>query len=325
MPKKVAIIGSRRITEKQFAYLTSVAEAFVRRGWTVTTGCADGADYAAMVGARNVDPDQLEVYLPWASYNDKYHKGGGSFAVYDPKIHDEWTESVHKYHPAAKNLKQGAFKLHARNYGILSDVDVVVAMPMSDEDLGGTGQGMRIAKELGKKLFTVSNAVHRKLLKEFIHSLNAPPAPKLNEVKGDVFDLMKGDYDAFCITTNGVVKANGACVMGAGIAKTCRDRFKGIDMRLGKRLKQRGNHVYQLGRYEDGRILSFPVKHRWDENADIELIKQSCIELNQLVEEKGYTKVLLPRPGCGNGKLDWRDVKKAIAPILSDRIYVVTF
>jgi hypothetical protein len=147
----------------------------------------------------------------------------------------------------------------------------------------------------------------------------------MKQVRGDVFDLMQNDYDAFCITTNGVVKQNGACVMGRGIAQTCRDRFKGIDLRLGRKLKEGGNHVYQLGQYEDGRILSFPVKHLWNEQADTNLIERSCHELNKLVDEKGYSKVLLPRPGCGNGQLSWADVKPVIEPILSDKIYVVTF
>lgn len=148
----------------------------------------------------------------------------------------------------------------------------------------------------------------------------------MKQLRGDIFELMAtGKYDAFCITTNGVVKKNGACVMGRGIAQTCRDRFKGIDLRLGKRIISGGNHVYQLGRYEDGRILSFPVKHRWNEEADLDLIERSCLELNELIDIKGYKKVLLPRPGCGNGQLKWRDVKPVIEPILSDKIYVVTF
>ena len=147
----------------------------------------------------------------------------------------------------------------------------------------------------------------------------------MKEIRGDIFDLMIGDFDAFCITTNGVVKRNGACVMGRGIAQTCRDRFPGIDKRLGRRILNAGNHVYQLGQYEDGRILSFPVKKRWDEKAILPLIERSCHELNTLVEKKGFDRVLLPRPGCGNGGLSWRDVKPVIAPILSDKIYVVTF
>lgn len=45
MHRKVAIIGSRRISQQQFV----VSSAFARRGFII--GCADGADYPAMVGA----------------------------------------------------------------------------------------------------------------------------------------------------------------------------------------------------------------------------------------------------------------------------------
>lgn len=146
------------------------------------------------------------------------------------------------------------------------------------------------------------------------------------ELKGDVFKLMEsGNYDAFCVTTNGYVKKNGACVMGRGIAFECTQRFEGIELRLGQRIKKTGNHVYQLGRYEHGAIMSFPVKHKWNEKADMNLIIRSCLELERLVDARGYEKVLLPRPGCGNGKLRWVDVKAQIEPLLSDRIIVVTW
>ena len=36
--------------------------------------------------------------------------------------------------------------------------------------------------------------------------------------------------------------------------------------------------------------------------------------------------VYLPRPGCGNGRLKWEDVKKLLSPILkSDQFYIVTY
>ena len=34
--------------------------------------------------------------------------------------------------------------------------------------------------------------------------------------------------------------------------------------------------------------------------------------------------VVLPRPGCGNGRLDWFLVERTIAPWLDDRFVVVT-
>ena len=148
----------------------------------------------------------------------------------------------------------------------------------------------------------------------------------MKEIKGDVWELMKGEFQVVCITTNGFVKSNGECVMGAGIAKTCRDTFDGIAKKLGAYIKKYGNRVFVLHKYEDGVILTFPVKHNWWEDADIKLIKKSCKELIELLDKNPHiTKVLLPRPGCGNGKLNWADVKPVIEEILDDRVYVATF
>lgn len=33
--------------------------------------------------------------------------------------------------------------------------------------------------------------------------------------------------------------------------------------------------------------------------------------------------LILPRPGCGNGRLRWEDVRKILEPILDDRFTVV--
>jgi len=148
----------------------------------------------------------------------------------------------------------------------------------------------------------------------------------MKEVRGDVFDLIKGEFQVICVTTNGFVKKNGECVMGRGIAQTVKRLFPHVPKKLGFLLKEYGNRVYILHKYEDGAILSFPVKHNWWEDADIKLIKRSCDELMAMLDKNVHiTKVLLPRPGCGNGKLSWDDVKPAIEPLLDDRVYVATF
>ena len=145
----------------------------------------------------------------------------------------------------------------------------------------------------------------------------------MKEVRGDVFDLMKGDFQVFCVTTNGFIKNNGECVMGAGIAKTVKRLFPILPKKLGTLLKKYGNKVFILHKYEDGSILTFPVKHNWWEDADIELIKTSCKELMRILDKNTHIKkVLLPRPGCGNGKLKWVNVKPIIEPLLDDRVYV---
>jgi hypothetical protein len=60
------------------------------------------------------------------------------------------------------------------------------------------------------------------------------------------------------------------------------------------------------------------------DKAGLELIKRSAGELVLLADKyPGYLRICLPRPGCGNGQLEWRDVKQVIRPILDDRFVVV--
>lgn len=124
------------------------------------------------------------------------------------------------------------------------------------------------------------------------------------------------------ITTNGDVKTNGACVMGRGCALEARERFPGIDHVLGRMITGLGNHVHIL----KAGLLSFPVKHHWRDPADVNLIRQSAIELLDL-HNSGQIggRVLLPRPGCGNGGLNWTEVKPVLEAILDNRFNIITF
>lgn len=124
--------------------------------------------------------------------------------------------------------------------------------------------------------------------------------------------------DAVCITTNGVIKANGEAVMGAGIAKEADLRYY-VAAQLGDKLKTNGNHCYNLGSYDGKTLVSFPTKHDWRNDSDIDLIKQSCKELVQLADQNGWNAVLLPPVGCGCGKLDFNTVKAMLEQVLDDR------
>lgn len=138
-------------------------------------------------------------------------------------------------------------------------------------------------------------------------------------------DLWEQKADAICITTNGFVKKDGSAVMGRGCALEAKKRFPGIDKVLGNFLTNKGNHVYMLRAFSNfPAIVSFPVKHRWYEQADLELIVRSCGELDILTTRNGFNKVIVPRPGCGNGKLLWDDVKPRIQGILDDRFYIIS-
>lgn len=72
-------------------------------------------------------------------------------------------------------------------------------------------------------------------------------------------------------------------------------------------------------------IASFPVKHHWREPADLALIRRSAYQLVALADKFGYSRVVLPRTGAGNGRLVWRDVRPTLAEVLDNRFSVVSF
>lgn len=148
----------------------------------------------------------------------------------------------------------------------------------------------------------------------------------MRERVGNVWKMVQSG-DVLVITTNGMVRKNGTAVMGRGIAQQAKNRMPWIEAELGRRLEEEGNHAFYLGGWMGVIIVSMPVKHRWFEHADLELIIRSTTELVELVERLHLSftaTVFLPRPGCGNGGLDWADVKPSIEPLLDGRFVAVT-
>ena len=154
----------------------------------------------------------------------------------------------------------------------------------------------------------------------------------MREARGNLWTL-GATADAVVITTNGFVKANGACVMGRGCAKEARNRWPGLDVRLGTLLRQHGNHCFRLGVPGlSADLVTMPVKPRsdglrpgWQCEAELPLIEKSCRQLVEMADKFGWHSVILPRPGCGNGGLNWDDVRPRLAAILDDRFTAVTF
>ena len=80
-----------------------------------------------------------------------------------------------------------------------------------------------------------------------------------------------------------------------------------------------GNH---LTLQPDCHVLTFPVKNNWWEKADLKLIEQSCQELADTCD---FFKppFYMVRPGCGNGGLDWKEVKPILEKYLDEKFIVV--
>lgn len=144
------------------------------------------------------------------------------------------------------------------------------------------------------------------------------------EANGNLFELAKGGV--LCITTNGFVKKNGDAVMGRGCAKQASQRWPDFPKILGSSIKENGNiPSVRFGVSGYQAVVAFPVKHNWWERADLELIAESAERLRNTAEALGWSRVFVPRPGCGNGGLRWEDVKPVLEPYFDDRFVIVDF
>jgi len=147
------------------------------------------------------------------------------------------------------------------------------------------------------------------------------------EVTGDLWDYHQKHGFICCITTNGFLKRNGEAVMGAGCAKEAVKIHPRLPWILGSHILNNGNTVGWLLPTNSilDSLIAFPVKHKWWQKADIFLIKQSSRQLANIAKNNLALTFLLPRPGCGNGGLRWKDVKKEIKDILSiSNVMVIT-
>lgn len=143
----------------------------------------------------------------------------------------------------------------------------------------------------------------------------------MKEVKGNIWYYWDKKNTFIVIPTNGYVKRNGQAVMGRGCALQAVQRVPHLPRYLGRLIEEYGNKVFQTAMG----IVSFPVKHNWWEKADLTLIEESCKRLVDLSTLPGFkdSTFVMPRVGCGNGKLDWEDVKPILEKYLGERFLIV--
>ncbi len=123
-----------------------------------------------------------------------------------------------------------------------------------------------------------------------------------------------------CITTNGAISRQGRAQLLRGCAHQAAERFPDLASRLGALIAADGNHVYELG----DRLVSFPVEESPYDNPDPVIICRSAMELVELADRCHWQEIILPRPGCGSGGLEWKEVRPRIEQLLDDRFVVIT-
>lgn len=133
------------------------------------------------------------------------------------------------------------------------------------------------------------------------------------EVEEDIWSFKS---DVKVITTNCIVKRNGAAVMGKGLALQASRRFPKLSLQYGNYLRNCNDGSIKPIHYSDYNLIMFPSKYNWRDKADYDLIIKSMKGLHDICISNNIKRVVMPRVGCGDGKLDWNVVKKKISDML---------
>ena len=140
----------------------------------------------------------------------------------------------------------------------------------------------------------------------------------MKELTGNIWTFHK-EGNWITIPTNGIVRRDGACVMGRGLAQQVKNKFPALPYLIGIHINKYGNVI---GLFEDYRIITLPVKHHWNEPADLDLIEESIRTLHNITQSD-RKDIYLVRPGCGNGQLSWDKVKPILEYYLKEDKYIV--
>ena len=65
-------------------------------------------------------------------------------------------------------------------------------------------------------------------------------------------------------------------------------------------------------------VINFPTKKHWRQPSKLEWIKEGLQDLRKVLIEKSIHSISLPPLGCGNGGLEWAEVKPEIEKALGD-------
>ncbi len=116
-------------------------------------------------------------------------------------------------------------------------------------------------------------------------------------------------------------------VMGKGIARAFKMRYPEMFVAYRKicedRLLEPGK--LWLWRSADQWVLNFPTKKHWRHPSKLEWIEAGLRKFNAEYEKRGIVEISFPRLGCGNGGLDWDEVKPLMEAYLSKlpiRVYI---
>ncbi|WP_292641659.1 macro domain-containing protein [Mesorhizobium sp.] len=108
-------------------------------------------------------------------------------------------------------------------------------------------------------------------------------------------------------------------VMGKGIAKEFKTRYPRMFREYRELCEERSLQVgkLHLWRSDTRWVLNFPTKTTWKLPSKIDYIEQGLQKFVETYKDLGITSVSFPPLGCGNGNLNWGDVRPIMESYLS--------
>ena len=100
-------------------------------------------------------------------------------------------------------------------------------------------------------------------------------------------------------------------VMGKGVAKEFKSQFPAMFKEY-KQLCDEGEleiSTLHLWRGPSKWVLNFPTKTTWRRPSKLQFVETGLKKFVEVYEELGIFSISFPALGCGNGNLNWRDVK----------------
>ncbi len=129
-------------------------------------------------------------------------------------------------------------------------------------------------------------------------------------------NLLQANVEALVNTVNTMG------VMGKGIALTFKERFpsnfdkyalacKNGDIRIGRMFVTENGELFG-----PKWIINFPTKRSWRAKSRLEWIAEGLEDLVRVINERKVRSIAVPALGCGNGALDWSEVRPMVVAAL---------
>jgi len=129
-------------------------------------------------------------------------------------------------------------------------------------------------------------------------------------------NLLEADVEAVVNTVNTVG------VMGKGIALMFKERYPEIFKTYAAACKSGGVRTGRMLVTPTNElsgpqwVIHFPTKEHWRRPSQMEWIERGLVDLARVIHEKEIRSVALPPLGCGNGGLEWSEVRQRIESVL---------